>query len=690
MKTFLTTIFSLLGFACLSQNYIVSVNPSSAFIGQTLDVTITGSNTQFTQSSTTAFAYFSQSSSTVTYANFITWISNSQIIANFSIPATTNPGYYSIGVTDPFETVLAANAFNVVDSSPVISTINPNQGSPGQTLDVTITGSNTHFSQGNNTATLTFNQGSGTVFSIPANSAIPLTDNSVVANFSIPVNSPLGTYNLDVNNLIDGNLSALYAFTIQGISSTAVISGVNPNQGNPGQTLDVTITGANTHFMQGQINAVSFGFLQGSGTTVNSYYPINDSTLSANVTIPSNTAPGFYSVLVENSIDGLLYSNNSFYVNGSSPVVTSISPNSGYAGQTLDVVITGINTHFLQSSSTVVSMSFSPGGGSAVNSYNVLNDETIFANITIPPNTLTDYYTLMVSNSIDGALYLTNFYVNGAPSSGFTVTASPVDASGSNSCDGAVALTSYNDGGNATFLLFDYYGNSIPLSGNLGSNLCPGLYSVNAQDASGNSTSLTFLIGYPDIIYYSSLDSINGFPIISNGVDTSCSFSYASIDSVSILSYTILDQNPSSAYSVELVWNIYTGGSPITYSNVYFIGQSGYYTFELQLFCDSTRALEFFKAFDYSYIDIFNVGTGNNLSGIAYKIFPNPFNELITVSVLDSDAHFLITNELGQTVKDGSLIKGNSLIDLRKLDLGLYFLHIQTPSGISKVKLIKQ
>lgn len=687
MKTFLTTILNVFTLACLGQN-IVSLTPNSANSGQTLDVTITGSNTQFTQSSTTAFAYFSQSSSTVTYANFITWISNSQIIANFSIPLTTNPGYYSIGVTDPFETVFAANAFNVVNSSPVISTINPNQGSPGQTLDVTITGSNTHFSQGSNNATLSFNQGSGTVYSIPANSAIPLTDNSVVANFSIPGNCPLGSYNLNVSNSLDGNLSAANVFSM--VALTPVIYGVNPNQGSPGQTLDVTISGGNTHFMQGQINAVSFGFLQGSGTTVNSYYPINDSLLAANVTIPSNTAAGYYSVLVDNSIDGILYSNSSFYVNGSSPVVTSISPNSGSPGQTLDLIITGINTHFLQSSSTVVSMSFSPGGGSAVNSYNVLNNETIFANITIPPNTLTNYYTLMVSNSIDGALYLTNFYVNGAPSSGFTVTASPVDASGNNTCDGSVALSSYNDGGNATFLLFDYFGNSIPLTGNLGSNLCPGLYSVNAQDANGNSTSLTFLIGYPDIIFYSSLDSINGFPIISNGVDTSCSFPYASVDSVSILSYSILDNNPSSTYSVELVWNIYTGGVPVPYSNVYFISQSGYYTFELQLFCDSTRALEFFKAFDYSYIDIFSVGTGNNLSGIAYKIFPNPFNESITISVLDSDAHFLITNELGQTVKDGSLIKGNSPIDLRKLDVGLYFLNIQTPSGSSKVKLIKQ
>ena len=57
---------------------------------------------------------------------------------------------------------------------------------------------------------------------------------------------------------------------------------------------------------------------------------------------------------------------------------------------------------------------------------------------------------------------------------------------------------------------------------------------------------------------------------------------------------------------------------------------------------------------------------------------------------MDSDAHFLITNELGQTVNDGSLIKGSSPIDLRKLDVGLYFLNIQTPSGSSKVKLIKQ
>ena len=94
--------------------------------------------------------------------------------------------------------------------------------------------------------------------------------------------------------------------------SPSLIS-INPSSANAGATLNVTITGANTHFMQATWTTVDFGFNPGSGV-VNTYNVIDDYTIDANITIPSATATGYYDVSVDNAFDGNLSINNGFHV----------------------------------------------------------------------------------------------------------------------------------------------------------------------------------------------------------------------------------------------------------------------------------------------------------------------------------------------------------------------------------------
>ena len=66
----------------------------------------------------------------------------------------------------------------------------------------------------------------------------------------------------------------------------------------------------------------------------------------------------------------------------------------------------------MQATWTTVDFGFNPGSG-VVNSYNVIDDYTIDANISIPSITATGYYDVYVDNAIDGALSLINgFYVD--------------------------------------------------------------------------------------------------------------------------------------------------------------------------------------------------------------------------------------------------------------------------------------
>src|SRR5688572_18657686 len=73
--------------------------------------------------------------------------------------------------------------------------------------------------------------------------------------------------------------------------------------------------------------------------------------------------------------------------------LVSVTPNTGYAGQTLNVTITGNNTQFDQGTSTMVNFGFNQGSGTTViNSMSIVNATTITANISIPSTAFTGDY----------------------------------------------------------------------------------------------------------------------------------------------------------------------------------------------------------------------------------------------------------------------------------------------------------
>ncbi|HZH87147.1 MAG TPA: T9SS type A sorting domain-containing protein [Brumimicrobium sp.] len=94
----------------------------------------------------------------------------------------------------------------------------------------------------------------------------------------------------------------------------------------------------------------------------------------------------------------------------------SISPNEANHGETLNVTITGTNTSFSQASNTSIKFYFTASSTTATipNYYNVQNNNTIIANLTVPLGTYTGWYDYSVGNGIDGLMYNpVSFKVNG-------------------------------------------------------------------------------------------------------------------------------------------------------------------------------------------------------------------------------------------------------------------------------------
>jgi len=178
------------------------------------------------------------------------------------------------------------------EKDPLINSINPESGHPGQTLTVTISGQNTNFSQGTNM--VWFEQGTSTIQAYNINSV----NNTILnATFNLPY-SPLGYYDVNCYSSYNGLLQPLEnGFLLE----FPTINSINPESGNPGQTLMVTISGQNTHFTQGT-NMIWFE--QGSSTiqayNVNS---VNDTILDATFNLPYYPL-GYYDVSGSNYYDG--------------------------------------------------------------------------------------------------------------------------------------------------------------------------------------------------------------------------------------------------------------------------------------------------------------------------------------------------------------------------------------------------
>ncbi|HRG59777.1 MAG TPA: carboxypeptidase regulatory-like domain-containing protein [Bacteroidia bacterium] len=310
-KNYLKALATLLMLICVNLTFaqnLTLVTPNMGLEGTSINVSISGQNSNFQQGTTTV--WFNQGSSTL-YANNVNVNSSTSLTAVLGIPYGTPLGLYQTNVYDPTDnTISLANSFTVLPSpnSPAIVNVSPNSTMEGTSLNVAITGQNTNFQQG--TTTVWFNQGSSTIY---ANNVNVNSNTQLNAFFVIPFGTPLGLYDTNVQDPIDNTVTSTNSFTITANPNTPDLVSVSPNNGDIGTTIPVTISGQNTNFLQGTGTLV---FVQGSSTLITSNYIYNNNTnLGATLTIPNGANPGYYDVYFTNPQDGTMLLLNGFYVN---------------------------------------------------------------------------------------------------------------------------------------------------------------------------------------------------------------------------------------------------------------------------------------------------------------------------------------------------------------------------------------
>lgn len=200
---------------------IIEVKPHKGKQGQDIRVTIYGLNTHFTQSTNTIeFNASSQIQNGAVYnfqATSSLVLNDYTLVAFVQIPNNASVEFYDVYVNNRIDgEIIKEEGFLVTSPNTYINNIQPNQSSKGLTLNVTLFGIGTHFSQASNVvefraSTTTYGMTTATFnpFSLTA-----LNDNELIAHITIPSDVPEGYYDVSVINSIDGLLLKFSAFEV--------------------------------------------------------------------------------------------------------------------------------------------------------------------------------------------------------------------------------------------------------------------------------------------------------------------------------------------------------------------------------------------------------------------------------------------------------------------------------------------
>jgi RHS repeat-associated protein len=286
------------------------------------------------------------------------------------LTATDSNGTSSSDVT---VTVLPAG------SAASLASVRPGSALQGQTVTVTLGGQKTHWSAGTTQVDL----GPGvTVTAVTVSSATSLT-----AQLTLDVAAVIGPRAVTVTT--GGEVVSLaYAFQVLSASTPLLLS-VTPNTAEQGKVpVSVSITGQNTHFMQG-LTQVALG----AGVSVGSIAVSSPTALNAQLTIAAGAALGYRTLVVTTNGEAVSLP-RAFVITvpTTSPALTLVAPPSGQQAQSGPVTIVGANTHFVQGSTQV-----DLGAGVTVNSVSVSCSTCLTVQVSIPETTATGPRTVTVT-----------------------------------------------------------------------------------------------------------------------------------------------------------------------------------------------------------------------------------------------------------------------------------------------------
>jgi methionine-rich copper-binding protein CopC len=316
---------------------------------------------------------------------------------------------------------IVTTSFSVTSTPVGILSVSPYYGLQSATEDVEIVGLNTHFVQGTigGTGTQVLFGPQITVNSVTVKSPTDLVANVTMSytNEGVPTPTPFGWQSIYVNT---GSEMLVAGFDVYYAASnpfaTPEILSVVPSSAQQGATVDVTITGTLTNWVNGTTEAIL-----GAGVTVSNLTVTSTTTATATIAVSPTAPVGGNSVTMITGSE--IESGAGFNVTPGGASIVSVEPNFtcpqqtvtaasfGCSGgsaptgvpvvaqlQTVTLNIVGVGTHWLQGETT---LNF--GGGVNVDQLTISSPTTAQAQITVLSGAPVGFATVTASTDGENA-----------------------------------------------------------------------------------------------------------------------------------------------------------------------------------------------------------------------------------------------------------------------------------------------
>jgi hypothetical protein len=382
---------------------LLDVNPAVGTQGETLTLTISGQSTHFQQASYTSVS-LRQGTSTVILPEQSTVINDEEIDAVFNFGFIHNLGWYDLKTWNELDGELTLeNAFYLygTPTPPELVSIEPNEGTIGQELEVTISGQYTHFQA--STTMVYFKQGTKTIY---PNYQETISPTQVDAHFSFNQNDEPGIYDVVTWDPFDGTLVLPESFTLHPGETPAIVN-MQPSTAMLGTLNDFSIYFENTHFSSATI-VVAYMETPDSEIIEMDFDVVSDELLQCTAILPYHASQGLWNLYVWNNLDGQMQAYDIFYAysNPDMPHIVSIFPDSCYRGHYTEIEIETENTWFEWSMPQAWINHSGSGDQFSVNIQEIVHNEKIIINFFAPHQNAAGYYDVNISDQIDGLMIL--------------------------------------------------------------------------------------------------------------------------------------------------------------------------------------------------------------------------------------------------------------------------------------------
>lgn len=448
---------------------LISIEPDTAFLGDTIWMDITGSHTHFDVNGLSNNIVLVGNGS---YLNdfSLTVIDSLHLKVGIQIYFNNSIGSYTLYVSNQLDGEMTLpNALVVLQgqNNPEIVSVEPSSAHQGEDLTLTVTGSNTSFKQGTSVLFLIKNHG------ISCSNQIVLNDSVITGDFIFNHDHDTGFYDVVVMDWQLGDLSLINGFQLLSYGSVPDLLSVSPDSACQGTRVSLVINAENTEFdKEGNTASITLE-REGEELFPRNVNVIDSVTLEADFVFSFSNLTGYRKLIVETPFDGTMTLDNCFRIIRAEPnaSIVSVVPDSAYRESALTVSVTGKGVIFMQGTSNLNlsqgSLTVFPSNETIVNDtvisgeFNFLNtfpigkyDVNVDNGSAWPSMSLPEGFTLKLFDFIDetGSTALLTVYPN--PTNGLLTIGRNFNATGT------FQLMVYDARGN--LLLTDHIENVMP------------------------------------------------------------------------------------------------------------------------------------------------------------------------------------------------------------------------------------